>query len=77
MVRLSNEENKFLEFLAYQTSLNNKGEDFFNKIPFYEAQIEEKNNKIKEMIGEFEDIRRRDVYSLIVQEFSDLLEKNR
>lgn len=77
MVRLADEMNKFLEFLTYQTSLNKKSEDFFNKIPFYEAQIEEKNNKIREMIGEFEDIRRRDVYSLIVQEFTDLLQKNR
>ena len=48
----------------------------FNKIPFYEAQIEEKKKKITEMIGEFEDIRRRDVYGLIVQEFTELLQKN-
>lgn len=76
MVKLSDNTNKFLEFLRYQTSLDKKSEDLFNKIPFFEAQIEEKKNKIKGMINEFEDIRRRDIYGLIVQEFTELLQKN-
>ena len=77
VIGLYNDINRFLEFLKYQTNLNNKGESLFKKIPFLESQLEEKNNKIEVMIEEFEDIRRRDVYSLIVQEFTEILERKR
>ena len=77
VIGLYNEINRFLEFLKYQTNLNNKGESLFKKIPFLESQLEVKNNKIEVMIEEFEDIRRRDVYSLIVQEFTEILERKR
>ena len=67
--------NRFIEFLTYQTNLKNKSENLFKKIPFLESQLEEKGNKIEIMIEEFEDIRRRDVYSLLVQEFTEILER--
>jgi molecular chaperone GrpE (heat shock protein) len=72
---LYNDINKFIEFLAYQSNLNNKSENLFKKIPFLESQLEEKSNKIEIMIEEFEDIRRRDVYGLLVQEFTEILER--
>ena len=75
VVGLYNDINRFIEFLAYQTSLNNKSENLFKKIPFLESQLEEKSNKIEIMIEEFEDVRRRDVYGLLVQEFTEILEK--
>jgi len=75
VIGLYNDINRFLEFLRYQTRLNNKSENLFKHIPFLESKLEEKSNKIEIMIEEFEDIRRRDVYGLIVQEFTEILEK--
>ena len=75
VIRLYNDISRFLEFLTYQTNLNNKSDRIFKRIPFLESQLEEKSNKIEVMIEEFEDIRRRDLYSLIVQEFTEILEK--
>jgi hypothetical protein len=75
VIGLYNDINKFLEFLAYRTNLNNKSESLFKRIPFLESQLDEKSNKIEVMIEEFEDIRRRDVYSLLVQEFTEIIER--
>ena len=75
VIRLYNDINRFIEFLSYQTNLKYKSENLFKKIPFLESQLEEKGNKIEIMIEEFEDIRRRDVYSLLVQEFTEILER--
>jgi predicted DNA-binding protein (UPF0251 family) len=75
VIGLYNDINRFLEFLRYQTRLNNKSENLFKRIPFLESKLEEKSNKIEIMIEEFEDIRRRDVYGLLVQEFTEIIEK--
>jgi hypothetical protein len=75
VIGLYNDINKFLEFLAYRTNLNNKSESLFKRITFLESQLDEKSNKIEVMIEEFEDIRRRDVYSLLVQEFTEIIER--
>jgi hypothetical protein len=75
VIGLYNDINRFLEYLTYQTNLNNKSENFFKKIPFLESQLKEKSNKIEVMIEEFEDVRRRDIYGLIVQEFTEILER--
>ncbi|GAG65356.1 unnamed protein product [marine sediment metagenome] len=64
------EENNFLEFLNYQITQKNKFEHVVRKIPLFKSMIHERHQTILKMIDKFEDVRRREVYDMLVQEFN-------
>ena len=70
---LSKELNNFLEYLHHQINMKNRGETLMRNLPFFQAEINQKSEEIDKMIEEFNDIRRRDVYVLLVEEFTDIL----
>lgn len=69
------EENNFLEFLNYQIIQKNKFEHVVRKIPLFKSMIQERHKTILKMIDKFEDVRRREVYDLLVQEFNNTSKK--
>ncbi|MCK4382273.1 MAG: hypothetical protein ACTSPU_00400 [Promethearchaeota archaeon] len=64
------EENNFLEFLKYQIIQKNKFEHVVRKIPLFKSMIQERHKTILKMIDKFEDVRRREVYDMLVHEFN-------
>ncbi|MFX0046551.1 MAG: hypothetical protein ACFE8G_00125 [Candidatus Hermodarchaeota archaeon] len=64
------EENNFLEFLNYQIIQKNKFEHVARKIPLFKSMIQERHKTIVKMIDKFEDVRRREVYNMLVDEFN-------
>lgn len=68
-------ENRFLECLKYQIDLKYKSDQIIKKIPMFNAKLEDSNEKILQMIDYFEDMKRRDIYTLLVQEFGKLINK--
>ena len=64
------EENNFLEFLKYQIIQKNKFEHIVRKIPLFKNMIQERHKTILKMIDKFEDVRRREVYNMLVHEFN-------
>jgi len=69
------EENKFLEFLKYQITQKNKFEHIVRKIPLFKSMIQERHKTILKMIDKFEDVRRREVYNMLVKEFNTTLKR--
>ena len=69
------EENNFLEFLNYQIIQKNKFEHVVRKIPIFKSMIQERHKTILKMIDKFEDVRRREVYDILVQEFNKTSQK--
>jgi len=67
---LIEEENNFLEFLKYQIIQKNKFEHVVRKIPLFKSMIQERHKTILKMINKFEDVRRREVYNMLVHEFN-------
>jgi hypothetical protein len=67
---LIEEENNFLEFLKYQIIQKNKFEHVVRKIPLFKSMIQERHKTILKMIDKFEDVRRREVYDMLVHEFN-------
>ncbi|MCJ7649923.1 MAG: hypothetical protein MUP85_15030 [Candidatus Lokiarchaeota archaeon] len=74
---LEGKNSNFLQYLEYQINVKNRSEQFIRKIPSFESQINEKNSKIIKMIDEFDDMRRREVYTLLVEEFTNVIQKNK
>ncbi|MBY9002772.1 MAG: hypothetical protein KGD73_02265 [Candidatus Lokiarchaeota archaeon] len=74
---MESKKNNFLQYLEYQISIKNRSEQFIRKIPSFESQINDKNSKIIKMIDEFDDIRRREVYTLLVEEFTNVIQKKK
>ncbi len=69
------EENNFLEFLKYQITQKNKFENVIRKIPLFKSMIQERHKTILKMINKFEDVRRREVYDLLVHQFNNVSKK--
>ncbi|NHJ19848.1 MAG: hypothetical protein EAX91_02805 [Candidatus Lokiarchaeota archaeon] len=69
------EENNFLEFLNYQIIQKNKFEHLVRKIPIFKSMIQERHETIVKMIDRFEDIRRREVYNMLVDEFNNVAKR--
>ena len=69
------EENNFLEFLNYQIIQKNKFEHVVRKIPIFKSMIQERHKTILKMIDRFENVRRREVYDILVQEFNKTSQK--
>jgi uncharacterized protein YfbU (UPF0304 family) len=74
---LEGKNSNFLQYLEYQINVKNRSEQFIRKIPSFESQINEKNSKIIKMIDEFDDMRHREVYTLMVEEFTNIIQKNK
>lgn len=74
---MEKKNSNFLRYLEYQINAKNRSEQFIRKIPSFEAQINEKTTKVIKMIDEFDDMRRRDVYTLLVEEFTNVIQKNK
>lgn len=69
------EENNFLEYLKYQIIQKNKFEHVVRKIPLFKSMIQERHKTILKMIDKFEDVRRREVYNMLVKEFNTTLKR--
>jgi hypothetical protein len=69
---LIEEESNFLEFLNYQIIQKNKFEHVVRKIPIFKSMIQERHQTIVKMIDKFEDVRRREVYDMLVDEFNNI-----
>ncbi|MFX0076964.1 MAG: hypothetical protein ACFE96_16075 [Candidatus Hermodarchaeota archaeon] len=69
------EENNFLEFLNYQIIQKNKFEHIVRKIPIFKSMIQERHKTIVKMINKFEDVRRREVYNMLVEEFNNIAKR--
>jgi len=74
---MEGKNSNFLQYLEYQISIKNRSEQFIRKIPSFESEINEKKSKIIKMIDEFDDMRRRDVYTLLVEEFTNIIQTNK
>ena len=61
-----------MEFLNYQIGQKNKFEDVVRKIPIFKSMIQERHKTILKMIDKFENVRRREAYNILVQEFNKL-----
>jgi hypothetical protein len=72
---LIEEENKFLEFLNYQIIQKNKFEHVVRKIPIFKSMIQERHKTIVKMLDKFEDVRRREVYNMLVEEFNNIAKR--
>ena len=72
---MEEKENNFLEFLSYQIIQKNKFDDVVRKIPLFKSMIQERHQTILKMIDKFENVRRREVYSLLVHEFNKFAQK--
>ena len=68
-------ENNFLEFLNYQINQKNKFDDVVRKIPIFKSMIQERHKTILKMINKFENVRRREVYSMLVHEFNNFAQR--
>ncbi|MBY9008419.1 MAG: hypothetical protein KGD74_00975 [Candidatus Lokiarchaeota archaeon] len=69
---MKEEENNYLEYLNYQISQKNKFDDVVRKIPLFKSMIQERHKTILKLIDKFENVRRREAYNMLVQEFSKL-----
>jgi len=72
---LTENENNFLEYLSYQIIQKNKFDHIVRKIPIFKSMIQERHKTILKMIDKFENVRRREVYNILVQEFNKLSER--
>jgi hypothetical protein len=74
-ISLFENENKFVEYLRFQINRKFKSDYLIKNIPMFHAKLEDSNFKILKMIDHFEDVRRRDIYTLLVHEFNKIIEK--
>jgi len=68
-------ENKFVEYLRFQISQKYKSDQIVKNISMFHTQLEDRNEKMIQMIDFYEDMKRKDIYNLLVQEFNNLIEK--
>lgn len=68
-------ENRFIEYLRFQINRKFKSDHVVKKIPMFRAKLDDSNAKILQMIDYFEDMKRRDIYTHLVQEFNKLNQK--
>lgn len=69
------EECNYLEFLNYQIDMKNKFENIVRKIPMFKSMIQESHTTVLKLIDKIENVRRREVYNLLVHEFNKIMEK--
>ena len=72
---MKEDESNFLEYLNYQIIQKNKFDDVVRKIPIFKSMIQDRHKTILKMIDKFENVRRREVYNLLVNEFNKFSER--
>ena len=68
------EDNKFLEYLNYQIDQKNKFDSIIRKIPMFKSMIQDGHKTVLKMISKFEDVRRREIYHMLLQEFGSIMD---
>lgn len=68
-------ENRFLECLRFQINQKYKTDHLVESLPLFHTKLEEKNEKILKMMDYFENVKRREIYELLIHEFHNLMEK--
>lgn len=74
---MEGKNNNFLRYLEYQINIKNRCGQLITRFPSFESQINEKNSQIIKMIDEFDDMRHREVYASLVEEFTHVIQKNK
>jgi len=65
--------NKFLENLEYQISINESAERVYKKIPVFTEQLKHFDKSIMNLREKFEKIHLREKYQIIITELEDLI----
>jgi len=65
--------NKFLENLEYQISINERSEVVYKKIPVFTEQLKHFDKSVMNLRDKFEKIHLREKYQIIITELEDLI----
>jgi len=65
--------NKFLENLEYQISINERSEVAYKKIPVFTEQLKHFDKSVMNLRDKFEKIHLREKYQIIITELEDLI----
>jgi hypothetical protein len=69
--------NKFLENLEYQISLNERSEVVYKKIPVFTEQLKHFDRSVMDLRDKFEKIHLREKYQIIITELEDLISQSK
>ena len=73
MIILIEVNNKYLENLEYQISVNERSEVVYKKIPVFTEQLKHFDKSVMDLREKFEKIHLRDKYQIIITELEDLI----
>ena len=73
MIILIEINNKYLENLEYQISINERAESAYKKIPVFTEQLKHFDKSVMNLREKFEKIHLREKYQIIITELEDLL----
>ena len=73
MIILIEVNNKFLENLEYQISINERSEVVYKKIPVFTEQLKHFDRSVMNLRDKFEKIHLREKYQIIITELEDLI----
>ena len=73
MIILIEVNNKFLENLEYQISINERSEVVYKKIPVFTEQLKHFDKSVMNLRDKFEKIHLREKYQIIITELEDLI----
>ncbi len=73
MIILIEINNKFLENLEYQISMNERSEEVYKKIPVFTEQLKQFDKSVLNLREKFEKIHLREKYQIIITELEDLI----
>jgi hypothetical protein len=65
--------NKYLENLEYQISINERAESAYKKIPVFTEQLKHFDKSVMNLREKFEKIHLREKYQIIITELEDLI----
>jgi len=65
--------NKYLENLEYQISINESAESAYKKIPVFTEQLKHFDKSVMNLREKFEKIHLREKYQIIITELEDLI----
>ncbi len=73
MIILIEINNKYLENLEYQISINERAESAYKKIPVFTEQLKHFDKSVMNLREKFEKIHLREKYQIIITELEDLI----
>ena len=73
MIILIEINNKFLENLEYQITINERAESAYKKIPVFTEQLKHFDKSVMNLREKFEKIHLREKYQIIITELEDLI----